>query len=329
MTHNKDIAPWTHSHEFAAVDPGNERRTMIVVILTAVMMVVEVVAGTIYGSMALLADGWHMATHVAALGIAVFAYGYARRHKSDPRFTFGTGKVGVLGGFASATALAVVALMMIGESTVRFFTKLDIRFDEAIVVAVIGLVVNVVSAVILGVGHRHSDHDHHEHGHGHEHSHHRHGRDHNLRAAYMHVIADAFTSVLAIVALTAGKLWGQVWMDPMMGLIGGGLIARWSYGLIRDTGRILLDAVAETKLLDSIKSTITEDGADKVADLHVWRVGPETYGAILSVVTESTRTPNDYKAMLKHIHGLAHVTVEVQRVGKATNVEHPTSNFER
>jgi len=310
--HTINLHPWTHRHEFVSVDQSKERRTIIVVSITALMMIAEILAGYVYGSMALLADGWHMATHAVALGIAVFAYRYARHHATDPRFTFGTGKVGVLGGFASAITLAIVALLMVGESAVRFYTHAAIRFDEAIVVAVIGLAVNVVCAVVLGTGHAHAEHEHEhdEHTHAHRHAH---AHDHNFRAAYLHVLADAVTSVLAIMALTAGKVWGLVWLDPLMGLVGGALIARWSYGLIRETGQILLDAVGETSLLHAIRTAIEARGTDRVADLHVWKVGPQTCAAIVSVVTDHPQAPERYKDLLGHIEGLAHVTVEVQR----------------
>jgi cation diffusion facilitator family transporter len=289
-----------HGHEFAAVDAASERRTAVVVGITAAMMVVEVAAGFLYGSMALLADGWHMGTHVAALGIAVLAYRYARRHAKDPRFTFGTGKVGVLGGFASAIALAVVALLMVAESIQRLFAGAAIRFDEAILVAAIGLAVNVVSAIILGgrSGDRAS---------GHAHAH-----DHNLRAAYLHVVADALTSVFAIVALTFGKLTGQVWLDPVMGIVGGVVIARWSYGLLRDTGRILLDAGAQEDLPRSIRSAVESLEDNRIADLHVWQVGPARFAAIVCVVTSHPQPPDHYRELLAGIEGLAHVSVEVQ-----------------
>ena len=302
--HTRSMDPWTHSHEFAVVDGENERRTGLVVLLTAVTMVVEVLAGLLCNSMALLADGWHMGTHVAALAISVFAYRYARRHAADPRFTFGTGKVGVLAGFASAVALAVVALLMAVESVERFFTRRAIRFDEAILVAALGLTVNVISALVLRQGGSHShgsdgdsDHTH----------------DHNLRAAYLHVIADAFTSVLAIAALILGKFSGQVWLDPLTGVVGGAAIARWSYGLVRDSGRILLDAAVEKGLLETVRSNIEGQADNRVSDLHVWKVAPDSYAAIVSIVTESPQPPDHYRGLVAGIAGLSHVSVEVQR----------------
>jgi cation diffusion facilitator family transporter len=305
--HTENLSPWTHSHEFAVVDAASERRTAVVVGLTMAMMVVEVTAGFLYGSMALLADGWHMGTHVAALGISVFAYRYARRHAKDPRFTFGTGKVGVLGGFASAVALAVIALLMAAESIQRFFTRPAIRFDEAIFVAVVGLAVNVASALVLGGGRSRGG------AHSHAGAHAAHTHDHNLRAAYLHVVADALTSVFAVVALTVGKFLGQTWLDPLMGIVGGAVIASWSYGLLRDTGHILLDAATGKDLLDSVRSTIEALDDNRLSDLHVWKVGPNTYAAIVCIVTEYPRPPEHYRNLLAGIEGLAHVSVEVQR----------------
>jgi len=301
--HTRNITPWLHTHEFAAVDSGNERRITVVAALTAVTMVVEIVAGFICGSMALLADGWHMGTHVAALGISVFTYRYARHHAHDPRFTFGTGKVGVLGGFASAVALAVVALVMAGESVQRFFTRPVIYFDQAIVVAVAGLLVNVVSAVFLRSGSAHEHFVGSDHGHVH---------DHNLRAAYLHVVADALTSVLAIAALALAKVSGYVWLDPLMGIVGSTMIARWSYGLLRDTGHILVDAAVEREILQSVRSAIESGNADRVSDLHVWKVGPSDYAAIVSVVSDQPKPTGYYRDLLADIAGLSHVSVELQ-----------------
>lgn len=308
--HHESIDHWTHDHEFAVVDSANERRTAMVVGLTAAMMVVEIAAGFLYGSMALLADGWHMGTHVAALGISVFAYRYARRHATDPRFTFGTGKVGVLGGFASAVTLAIVALLMVAESVRRLVARPTVRFDEALVVALIGLGINIVSAVILGGGHAP--------GHSHGASRSPHARDHNLRAAYLHVVADALTSVFAVIALTLGKLLGLVWLDPLMGIVGGAVIARWSHGLLRDTGHILLDAPVHEDLLPSIRSAIESVDDNRIADLHAWKVGPESYAAILCVVTDYPRPPDYYRGLLAGIEGLSHVSIEVQRCCQVT-----------
>jgi len=228
--HIYNLSQWKHAHRFYIVNEQGERNTMRVIILTIVMMGIEVTAGILYGSMALLADGWHMGTHATALGITAFAYFYARRHADDPRYSFGTGKVGVLGGFTSAVVLAVVAILMSVESLERLISPEAIRFNEAIVVAIIGLVVNLVSAFLLQGGH-------HDHGHNEAHHHH----DHNLRAAYFHVLADALTSVLAIVALFAGKIFGWNWMDPFMGIVGAIIISRWAYGLLQETSKVLLD----------------------------------------------------------------------------------------
>jgi cation diffusion facilitator family transporter len=276
-------------------------------------MVVEIIAGSVYGSMALLADGWHMSTHVAAFFITIFAYRYARTHAEDPAYTFGTGKVNMLGGFASAIALAVVALVMLIESLERIVHPQDIRFNEAIAVAVIGLLVNVVSAVLLRDGHSH-DHGHdHETDHEHDDGHHQDGKlnDHNLTAAYFHVLADALTSLLAIVALVSGKFLGWQWLDPMMGIVGAVIITRWSYGLLKQTGPILLDASIETKVRQAIVRTIESDADNRVSDIHVWKVGANDYAAIIAVVTGEPRTARHYKNLLEDFKRLSHITVEI------------------
>jgi cation diffusion facilitator family transporter len=311
--HLDDLAPWRHSHTFETDVPARgERRTRWVVAITVSMMVVEIVAGTMFGSMALLADGWHMGTHAAALSVAVFAYMYARRHAADPRYSFGTGKVGALGGFASAVGLAVVALLVLVESATRLARPVAIRFDEAIGVAAVGLAVNLACAWLL----RERDH-----GHDHAATHeapaddgdHRrdHHRDHNLRAAYLHVLADALTSVFAIVALLTGKVLGWTWMDPVMGIVGALVIARWSAGLLRDTSAVLLDAEVASARRDAILSAIEGGREDRVSDLHVWRVGPRHLAAIVSVVASEPRPPSAYKERLHGFPDLAHVTVEV------------------
>ncbi len=318
--HAENLNEWRHEHTFGTdEEQRGESRTRWVIALTALMMTAEIAAGMAFGSMALLADGWHMGTHAAALGVAVFAYVYARRNANNPDYSFGTGKVGALGGFASAVGLAVVALMVLGESVTRLAAPVAIRFDEAIIVAVVGLVVNLVSAWML-----HDDHDpHHGHGHHHDHEQHHHEhhdepghdpndhRDHNLRGAYLHVLADALTSVLAIVALIAGRQLGWVWMDPMMGIVGSVVIARWSYGLLRDTGAVLLDAEISRARKEQVRAAIEADGDNRVADLHMWRVGPRHLAAIISVVTHTPRPPGHYKALLSEYGDLAHVTVEV------------------
>ena len=306
--HTQTLHQWQHSHDFSLTNHQAEKNTRRVMGLTAVTMVVEIVAGSLFASMALLADGWHMATHVAAFGITLFAYHYARTHAANPRFTFGTGKVGVLGGFASAVALAVVALVMAMESIGRMITPQAIRFDEAIAVAILGLLVNLVSGWLLHEEHAPHDHGHHHQEEGH-HTHHHH--DHNLRAAYFHVLADALTSVFAIVALLAVKFFAWRWMDPLMGLIGALMISRWAYTLMRETSAILLDGTADEETRAAVTTAIEQDADNRVADLHLWQVGPNSLAASLSVVTHWPHPAAHYKKLLQDMPRLAHVTVEV------------------
>ncbi len=303
--HSHSLDRWAHAHDFNTQAGDGERRTRLVVLLTAVMMVVEILAGYMFGSMALLADGWHMATHVAALSITLFTYSYARRHADNPVYSFGTGKVSALGGFASAMTLAVVALLMAIESVERLISPESIRFNEAIMVAVIGLIVNLLSAWLL------HDADGHHHHHGYAHGHEHHAGDHNLRAAYLHVLADALTSLLAIFALIAGKFYGLIWMDALMGIVGALVISRWGYGLLRETSRVLLDSVPGEKSLDAIRSAIESDSDNLIADLHVWRLGSQGYGVIISLVSHEPKDPQHYKALLAGIKDLKHVTIEV------------------
>jgi len=316
-----DTFPRAHDHVFGAtVTSTGERRTRWVVALTFAMMVVEVGAGLLYGSMALLADGWHMGTHAAAIGIAAYAYVFERRHARDRRYTFGPGKARALGGFASAVGLAAAAALVFFESAGRLASPVPIRFDEAIAVAVLGLAVNLASAFLL----RHDEHDHEPEreplvghdasssDHGVVHPHH----DHNLRAAYLHVLADALTSVFALVALSAGKLAGWVWLDPMMGVVGALVIGRWSLGLLRDTAAVLLDAEVEPERLAAIRHAVEQGGDCTLADLHVWRIGPRHYAAILSVVGPEPCTPDAYRALLAEFSDLVHVTVEVNGSGR-------------
>ena len=270
------------------------------IIITVSMMIIEIGAGYLFGSMALLADGWHMGTHAAALLITVFSYSYARRHANNPQYTFSTGKVGVLGGFASAVVLGVIAIIMGGQSLKRLYFPVSIQFNEAIGVAVLGLLINLICADLL---HAKQSHDH-------NHSNHHH--DHNLRAAYLHVLADALTSFLAIFALLTGKHFGWIWMDPVMGIVGAVVITRWSYGLLTDTSRILLDREAAPELAEKIRSTIEADADNLVADLHVWQVSPHHRSVILTVVTHFPKAPDHYKSLLKGFIGDAHVTIEVQ-----------------
>lgn len=282
-----------------------ETRTWTVIALTAVMMVCEIAAGLIFNSMALLADGWHMGTHVTAFLVTAFAYRLSRKYAASERFTFGTGKIRVLGGFASAVLLGVVALLMAAESVERVFDPRPILFNEAILVAFVGLAVNLVSAFLL------KDHDH---GHSHGHHHHHEHKDLNRRAAYIHVLADALTSVTAIVALFAGKLLGWNWMDPVMGIVGSLVVAIWAWGLLRETSAILLDQTPpDTDLPDEIAKTVAEFG-DRLADLHVWQVSEGHFAAELSVESPAGTSPQAYRDGLA-IHGeLVHVTVEVNRL---------------
>lgn len=296
--HKDTLEQWQHSHDFSVNWEYAEKNTTTVMWLTAVTMVVEIVAGSFFGSMALLADGWHMATHVAAFGIAVFAYRYARRHVNNPKYTFGTGKVTVLGGYTSAIALAVTALTIAVESVTRFFQPEAIQFNEAISVAVLGLIVNLVSAWLLQ--------DHH-----HDHDHHHHHNDSNLRAAYIHVVTDALTSILAIIALFAGKYLNWIWLDAVMGLVGAGVISKWSYGLVRDTGAILLDGAIDKQTKLDIMTAIEADADNRITDLHVWYVAQNRLAATISLVTHYPRSPEYYKSLLNGISSLAHVLVEV------------------
>ncbi|WP_287952621.1 CDF family Co(II)/Ni(II) efflux transporter DmeF [Diaphorobacter sp.] len=307
--------PADHHHVFLGAEhQRNERRVWLVIALTASMMVAEILAGKLYGSMALVADGWHMSTHAGAMLITALAYGYARRHADNPRFSFGTGKMGDLAGFASAVVLAIVALLIAWESFLRLTNPVPIRFEQAIAVAVIGLVVNLVSARLLhgGQGHHHHGHDRgHDHHHA-DHDHGRHGHDNNLRAAYLHVLADALTSVLAIAALLVGRSYGWLWADPAMGVVGALVIARWSWGLIRDAGGVLLDAPAEgPQVRQEIEDILSATG-DTLKDLHVWQIGPGHFAAIVSVASATPQPAQHYKALLLPVHELSHVTVEVQ-----------------
>jgi cation diffusion facilitator family transporter len=305
--HTRSIDNWTHRHVFLGEHHGeNERRTWLVVALTAAMMVSEIVAGSVFGSMALLADGWHMATHAAAIGIAAFAYRYARTHAEDARFSFGTGKVGDLAAFSSAIILGLVAVMIAYESVGRLFSPVAIHFGEATLVAVIGLFVNLLSAWLLIDRNQH--HDLHHHADSDQHHHH---SDLNLRAAYLHVLADALTSILAVGALLAGRYFGWTWLDPVIGTVGAVIIARWAWGLMRSSAAILLDRVPDTELAQSIRSKL-EAGTDRISDLHLWRVGPGHHAAIISIVSHHPRVPTFYKDKLAPIAGLSHVTVEVE-----------------
>jgi len=306
--HTHTLGRLQHSHVFLGPrHDQNERRTWAVVALTAATMVAEIVGGTVFGSMALVADGWHMATHAGALAMAALAYRFARRHAEDERFGFGTGKFGDLAGYSSAIVLAVIALLVGYESLARLLNPVAIGFDQAIAIAAVGLGVNLASAWLLREG---PAHGHHGEGHGHVHIHHPHHHDHNLRAAYAHVLADALTSVLAIAALLAGRLFGWVWMDPVMGLVGAIIIAHWSVGLLRSSGAVLLDAVPCERLAAQLRGRL-EQGADRVADLHLWRLGPGHLGVVAAIVSDTPQSPDVYKARLAGVAGLSHVTIEV------------------
>jgi len=311
--HILNLHKWTHSHNFNIDDGQGERNTRRVILLTVFMMVIEISAGYLFGSMALLADGWHMGTHAVALGITAVAYYYARLNSDNPNYSFGTGKVGVLGGFASAVVLAIVALFMGIESIERLISPKQIHFNEAIAVAVIGLVVNIVSALLLQDRHHHSE------GHGSNKKH----QDYNLRAAYLHVMADALTSLLAIIALAAGKIFGWIWMDPIMGIVGALLITRWSYRLLIDTGKILLDRDINPEAVAEIQAKIESDSDNKVSDIHVWRVGSYHLSAIISIVTHYPKPPDYYKALLADYEEIVHVTVEVIQCDEAACILKP------
>jgi cation diffusion facilitator family transporter len=322
--HITTLDHYRHQHQYYSPDPRSERNTRWVVFLTVSMMVAEIAAGSLFGSMALLADGWHMGTHATALGITLIAYFFARRFANDRRFTFGTGKMGVLGGFSSAIVLLVVALLMGFEAVQRLFSPHPIQYTEAMVVAGIGLCVNLFSALLLKDDHHLSDDHHHDHAHHHPTQsapqiaphparHHAHTTDHNLKAAYLHVLADALTSVLAIVALLAGMFFGWVWMDAVMGLVGAGVITRWSLGLMRETGGILLDQSADAHIIQEIQQCLETDADNRLADLHVWRVSSTQYAGILSLVTYHPKPVDHYRVLLASVDELVHVTIEVHQ----------------
>ena len=306
--HTESIERWSHDHAFGQENAkAGERRTIAVVAITAVMMVAEIAAGMTFGSMALLADGLHMASHACALTISALAYYYTRRHARDERFSFGTGKINSLAGFASAVLLVAFALVMAWESAKRLLSPVGIGFTQATWVAALGLGVNVLCLAILGAGHEEREDDH-RHDSGHDHRH-----DHNLWSAYLHVAADALTSVLAIAALLAGKYFGQVWLDPLMGIVGAILVTRWSWDLLRSSGRVLLDMQAPEPLRRSIREAIERRGDERVSDLHVWSVGPGIYAAEIGIVASEPLKADAYRELLPRELGLVHVTVEAQR----------------
>ena len=303
--HQKTIARFSHDHDSGTVSKAAERKTLLVALLTAVTMGIEIVAGTMTGSMGLLADGWHMGTHAFALSISFLAYVLARRHRRSQRFSFGTGKFAVLGGYTSALLLGATALWMLVESVHRIISPIQIAFTEAIVVAIFGLVVNVLSILILNQS---GDHDH---SHGESSGHHDHHQDHNYRAAYMHVIADALTSVFALVALLAGRYIGWSFLDPVMGIVGGVLILRWAYKLIVSSGKVLLDGGIEAELRETIRSRLESDDESRVADLHVWHLGSNELSIVASVVSGQPREPEEYRLRLEDIPNLAHLSIEL------------------
>jgi cation diffusion facilitator family transporter len=330
MMQSPFIDPWTHNHTFLGEHhETHERRTWSVVALTAVMMIAEIIGGTLFGSMALVADGWHMATHVAALAIAALAYLFARRHADDVRFSLGTGKFGELAAFSSAIILGMIALGVAYESLLRLGHPVSIHFREAIPIAALGLCVNLLSAWLLRAEHHHGhahgqdqehdhehnyehghDHDDHDHGHHDHHAHAAHHHDINLRAAYVHVLADALISILAIAGLTAAWAFGWLFMDPLVGLVGAVVIASWALSLLRAAGGVLLDTVPDADLAQRIRARMERDG-DRLCDLHVWRVGPGHIAVMASIVSAAPQAPAVYKERLADLAGLSHVTVEV------------------
>jgi len=297
---------WEHSHDFGVDSAQNKSKVKIVFWLTTIIMVLEIAAGTWSGSMALLADGWHMGTHSAAFLIAIFAYSYAKKNANNKSFSFGTGKVNYLGGFASAIALAIVALLMILESVQRIIEPNNIHFNEAIIVAVVGLIVNIVSAFILKDDHHHHDH--------HGDSDHHHDHDHNMKAAYLHVLADALTSVLAIVALLTGKYMGIIWIDPVMGIVGAIVILHWSYGLIKESSTVLLDKSVDVSTFEKISQTLDKRNTI-INDIHVWKIASTHQAAILSVSSQSPLSTEEYKKILSEsLPQLSHVSVEINKI---------------
>lgn len=303
--HHTSSDRWRHAHNFAHDSSVAERRTRIVIGITATMMVVEITGGIAFHSMAVLADGWHMGTHVSAFLITAVAYAFARRHATNPRYSFGTGKMSALGGFASAVVLSVVAFLMAGESVYRFFDPVTIHFTEALGIAAVALVVNLVCALLLNVGHHHA---------GHGHGHHDHHRDLNLRAAYFHVLADAFTTLAAIFALLGGKFFGWSWLDPVVGLVGSAVVFSWAYSLLRDTSGILLDRTPESSdLPGEIRRAVESDGDAVITDLHIWQIATGKFAAAISIVAHEPKSAEAYRELFREHDELVHVTVEVQQ----------------
>lgn len=323
--HGDTLNRFCHTHDSSGDSSENEKRTLLVIVLTGLTMVVEVIAGYVTGSMALLADGWHMGTHVLALGITYAGYLLARRYRGSGIFSFGTGKFNILGGYTSALFLGLAGAWMIVESVERLIEPQEIAFSQAIVVVIIGLAVNLLSVIIMG-GHGHSHTHDHEHEHDHEHGEHEHGHDcgdshghgkkseahdHSFRAAYLHVIADAFTSVLALIALLCGQYMGWAFLDPVIGIVGGAVICKWAFSLLRTTGLLLLDGGVDRALLEEIGRRLESDGDSRLADLHVWNTGPGRLAVIASVVTGQGRQPEEYQRRVREVPGVEHVSIEV------------------
>jgi len=309
--HTDNLSEWSHDHVFDEGSRAAERGTRLVMWITAAMMVIEIAAGWRYNSMALLADGWHMSSHAVAIGLSAFAYAAARRYARDPRFAFGTWKIEVLGGFASAIFLLGVAALMVAGSLERIFSPTPIHYQEAMIVAAAGLLVNIVCAMILGNAHDHHDgHDHHHHEHAHDH------QDLNLKSAYVHVLADAATSVLAIVALAGGWMYGWSWLDPVMGIVGATLVAIWAKNLIAETGKVLLDREMDHPVVEEIRKAVEtgpQAGDTRITDLHVWRVGKRKYSCALSVIShDATLTPTRIREQLSRHEEIVHATIEIQ-----------------
>jgi len=322
--HTQSVEPWMHDHTFGQdLRKSGERRTLIVIAITTVTMVVEITAGITFGSMALLADGLHMGSHASALTISAFAYYYTRRHAKDTRFNFGTGKINSLAAFASAFMLVLFALIMAGESVQRFISPVLIAFNQAIFVALIGLIVNGICLFILGGSeHSHEEPDHdrpkekaREEGHrtdSHDHHDPRH-RDHNLWAAYLHVLTDALTSFLAIFALLGGKYLGQGWLDPFMGIVGAALVVHWSWGLLRSSARVLLDMQAPEEIREEVRKAIESEGDNRIFDMHLWAVGPGIYAAEIALISSRSVNTDDYYNLLPRKLGIVHMTVETRQ----------------